>query len=75
MIIELKKVRTCIDFESIIAQSRGFIKSMTTNENGISLEIDDKKYENLTTAQKQAVKDKIEKMFSHMLLSVKSEIK
>lgn len=76
MIIELKKLTTCIDFESIITQSRGFIKSMTSNPDGsFSFVIDDAKYNALTAAKKQAIRDRIQTMFPHMILSVKEVAK
>lgn len=73
MIIELRKRENPTDFENAIAQSRGFIlKTFIDPMNGnFCLEIDDTKYAALTTAQKQAIRDKIQNMFPHMVLSIK----
>jgi len=73
MIIELKKIRTCVDFENLIAQSRGFIQSTSTDELGnIFFTVDDDMFNALTPTQKQAIRDKIEKMFPNMILTVVS---
>jgi len=73
MIIELKKIRTCVDFENLIARSRGFIQSTSIDELGnIFFTVDDDMFNALTPTQKQAIRDKIEKMFHNMILTVVS---